>query len=75
MAHGAAAAGRAAAGYGFDGSAAAPSAERLQVLQAGGEVLGVVCGAGGAEAYCALREPPAILPLWGELRGRESASR
>ena len=43
--------------------AAVAAAERLQVLQAGGEVLGVACGRGGAEAYCALREPPAILPL------------
>ena len=62
------AAGCAAAGCGFDAAAAAPAAERLQVLQAGGEVLGVACGPGGAEAYCALREPPAILPLCCEHR-------
>ena len=65
---GGAAAGGAAAGCGFDGAAAAPAAERLQVLQAGGEALGVACGPGGAEAYCALREPPAILPLCCEHR-------
>ena len=39
-----------------------PSCEQLQVLQAGGEVLNVACGAGGSEAYCAMREAK-ILPL------------
>jgi hypothetical protein len=45
-----------------------PLTERLQLLDAGGEVLGLACGLDGAEAYCALRAPPAVLPLCTEHR-------
>ena len=38
----------------------------VQLLDAGGEVLGLACGLDGAEAYCALRAPAAILPLCSE---------